>query len=90
MDEYIHLQFAASYNAERKVKTGNPYKSLITDLISSGVQIEMCGATAAAHRGVMQTSSLESRSTRMLWREWHSSRRKDLRKSLHGTNDPPA
>jgi intracellular sulfur oxidation DsrE/DsrF family protein len=39
-----------AYNAERNVKTGNPYKSLITDLMSRGVQIEMCGATAAAHR----------------------------------------
>lgn len=39
-----------AYNAERNVKTGNPYKSLITDLMSHGVQIEMCGATAAAHR----------------------------------------
>jgi len=39
-----------AYNAERNVKTGNPYKSLITDLMSHGVHIEMCGATAAAHR----------------------------------------
>ena len=38
-----------AYNAERNVKTCNPYKSLITDLMSRGVQIEMCGATAAAH-----------------------------------------
>ena len=38
-----------AYNAERNVKTGNPYKSLITDLMSRCVQIEMCGVTAAAH-----------------------------------------
>ncbi len=39
-----------SYNAERNVKTGNPYKELITELMKNGVQMEMCGATAAAHK----------------------------------------
>ena len=39
-----------AYNAERNVKTGNPYKDLITDLMKQGVQMEMCGATAAAHK----------------------------------------
>lgn len=39
-----------AYNAERHVKTGNPYKSLIIDLMSCGVQIELCGATAAVYR----------------------------------------
>jgi len=38
-----------AYNAERGITTGNPYKDLITDLMSRGVHIEMCGATAAAH-----------------------------------------
>jgi intracellular sulfur oxidation DsrE/DsrF family protein len=37
------------YNADRNVKTGNPYKNLITDLMQRGVEMEMCGATAAAH-----------------------------------------
>lgn len=37
------------YNVDRGVKTGNPYKDLITDLMKVGAQIEMCGATAAAH-----------------------------------------
>ncbi|HHF7348732.1 TPA: DsrE family protein [Legionella feeleii] len=28
---------------------GNPYKALVAQLIKSGVQIELCGATAKAH-----------------------------------------
>ncbi|HWU90201.1 MAG TPA: DsrE family protein [Kofleriaceae bacterium] len=39
-----------AYNAERMVATGNPYKDLVADLIQSGVQVELCGATAAAHK----------------------------------------
>jgi intracellular sulfur oxidation DsrE/DsrF family protein len=31
-----------AYNANRKVTTGNPYKSLIEGLVASGVQIEEC------------------------------------------------
>lgn len=38
-----------AYNAERMIKTGNPYKELIIDLMRRGVQMEICGATAAAH-----------------------------------------
>jgi intracellular sulfur oxidation DsrE/DsrF family protein len=38
-----------SYNADRNIATGNPYKELITDLKRCGVQIELCGATAKAH-----------------------------------------
>ncbi len=38
------------YNAERNVTTGNPYKELITDLMKRGVHMEICGATAAAHK----------------------------------------
>jgi intracellular sulfur oxidation DsrE/DsrF family protein len=37
------------YNLDRGIKTGNPYKNLIIDLMKQGVQIEMCGATAAGH-----------------------------------------
>jgi intracellular sulfur oxidation DsrE/DsrF family protein len=38
-----------AYNAERNVSTGNPYKELVTDLMKRGVQVELCGATAAVH-----------------------------------------
>jgi intracellular sulfur oxidation DsrE/DsrF family protein len=39
-----------AYNAERNVATGNPYKGLVADLMKHGVQIELCGATAKAHK----------------------------------------
>lgn len=39
-----------AYNADRMVATGNPYKKLVTDLMKRGVQIELCGATAAVHK----------------------------------------
>jgi intracellular sulfur oxidation DsrE/DsrF family protein len=39
-----------AYNAERMVSTGNPYKELVADLMKCGVQVELCGATAAVHR----------------------------------------
>src|SRR3954454_7614222 len=38
-----------AYNAERNVSTGNPYKEVVGDLVKRGVQVELCGATAAAH-----------------------------------------
>lgn len=38
-----------SYNTERMVATGNPYKHLVADLMKRGVQIELCGATATVH-----------------------------------------
>jgi intracellular sulfur oxidation DsrE/DsrF family protein len=38
-----------AYNAERHIGTGNPYKDLIADLTSRGVQLELCGATARIH-----------------------------------------
>jgi hypothetical protein len=38
------------------VKTGNPYAKLITGLMDQGVQIELCGATAAANHWAMRTS----------------------------------
>ena len=44
-----------SYNANRHVQTGhpihtgNPYGKLIAGLMEQGVQIELCGATAAAN-----------------------------------------
>jgi intracellular sulfur oxidation DsrE/DsrF family protein len=40
----------ASYNAERMVTTGNPYKELVADLMTRGVHIELCGATAKVHK----------------------------------------
>jgi intracellular sulfur oxidation DsrE/DsrF family protein len=45
----------ASYDANRRVQTGhpiqtgNPYGKLIDGLMKQGVQIELCGATAAAN-----------------------------------------
>ena len=39
-----------AYNAERNIATGNPYKGLVADLMKRGVQIELCGATAKAHK----------------------------------------
>jgi intracellular sulfur oxidation DsrE/DsrF family protein len=38
-----------SYNSDRNVDTGNPYKALLAALMERGVQIELCGATAQAH-----------------------------------------
>ena len=38
-----------SYNADRNIATGNPYRHLVQDLMRRGVQIELCGATAKAH-----------------------------------------
>jgi intracellular sulfur oxidation DsrE/DsrF family protein len=40
----------SAYNVERNIENGNPYKSLIIDLMKRGVKIEICGATAAAHK----------------------------------------
>ncbi|AXF16823.1 DsrE family protein [Paraburkholderia caledonica] len=39
-----------AYNAERNIATGNPFKALLADLIGRGVRVELCGATAAAHK----------------------------------------
>ena len=39
----------SSYNTDRNVATGNPYKDLVADLMKRGVHIELCGATAKAH-----------------------------------------
>jgi intracellular sulfur oxidation DsrE/DsrF family protein len=36
----------ASYNANRHITTGNPYKELLNGLMKKGVQLELCGATA--------------------------------------------
>ena len=39
-----------AYNSERTVATGNPYRQLVADLMKRGVRIELCGATARAHK----------------------------------------
>jgi intracellular sulfur oxidation DsrE/DsrF family protein len=39
-----------AYNTERNVATGNPYKQLLADLTKRGVEVELCGATATAHK----------------------------------------
>jgi intracellular sulfur oxidation DsrE/DsrF family protein len=38
----------AAYNADRNIETGNPYKDLVANLMSRGVHVELCGATARA------------------------------------------
>jgi intracellular sulfur oxidation DsrE/DsrF family protein len=38
-----------TYNANRHVATGNPYKGLLNELMQKGVQVELCGATAKAN-----------------------------------------
>jgi intracellular sulfur oxidation DsrE/DsrF family protein len=38
-----------SYNANRHINTGNPYKQLLNGFVGMGVQLEMCGATAKAN-----------------------------------------
>ena len=40
----------SAYNTERNIATGNPYKELVADLMKRGVQVELCGATATAHK----------------------------------------
>jgi intracellular sulfur oxidation DsrE/DsrF family protein len=35
-----------TYNANRHVNTGNPFKGLLEGLQANGVQLELCGATA--------------------------------------------
>jgi intracellular sulfur oxidation DsrE/DsrF family protein len=41
-----------SYNTNRRVTTGNPYKGFIAELMQQGVQIELCGATAKGNHWV--------------------------------------
>jgi len=38
-----------SYNADRNIAGGNPYKDLLIGLMRRGVKVELCGATAKAH-----------------------------------------
>jgi intracellular sulfur oxidation DsrE/DsrF family protein len=38
-----------AYNAARMVSTGNPFKELVANLMKRGVQVELCGATAAVY-----------------------------------------
>ena len=38
-----------AYNAHRQVKTGNPYKNLVAELIRQGVQIEECAMSMENH-----------------------------------------
>jgi intracellular sulfur oxidation DsrE/DsrF family protein len=40
----------ATYNEVRHVKTGNPYAKALAAWMQRGVQVELCGATAAANR----------------------------------------
>jgi intracellular sulfur oxidation DsrE/DsrF family protein len=38
-----------AYNVDRNIATGNPYKDLIGNLMTRGVRVELCGATARVH-----------------------------------------
>ncbi len=42
----------ASYNADRNIETGNPYRELVSNLMKRGARVELCGATAKAHQWV--------------------------------------
>jgi intracellular sulfur oxidation DsrE/DsrF family protein len=37
------------FHTDRAIETGNPYKGLVTNLMSRGVHVELCGATAKVH-----------------------------------------
>src|SRR5258708_28027846 len=37
------------YNAYRNIPTRNPYKILLAELMTHGIQVELCGATAKEH-----------------------------------------
>ena len=38
-----------AYNLDRNIATGNPYRDLIANLMTRGVRVELCGATARVH-----------------------------------------
>lgn len=38
-----------AYNTDRKVAIRNPYRQLLVELMKNGVEVELCGATAAVH-----------------------------------------
>lgn len=38
-----------AYNVSRKIAAGNPNRDLIADLVTRGVKVELCGATAKAN-----------------------------------------
>lgn len=38
-----------SYDADRHVASGNPYKAVLSELMAKGVELELCGATAGSH-----------------------------------------
>ncbi len=71
-----------AYNVDRNIVTGNPYKTLVTDLMQEGVRIELCGATAAAHKWGHADLLPGVRSTPMQWRAPRSSFRKASLRSL--------
>jgi intracellular sulfur oxidation DsrE/DsrF family protein len=41
-----------TYNAVRKTKTGNPFKAMIQNLISQGVEIEECAVTMKGNKWI--------------------------------------
>nr|WP_284506995.1 DsrE family protein [Caballeronia sp. GAFFF1] len=38
-----------SYNRDRNIESGNPYRRMVEELIEKGVRVELCGATAKSH-----------------------------------------
>src|SRR6266849_3775123 len=75
-----------AYNANRMVSTGNPYKELVADLVKHGVQVELCGATAAVHHWGNEDLLQESKSIATPCQECHSSCRTGSCKSRNGIN----
>ena len=58
-----------AYNAERMVATGNPYKGLLADLTNAVCKLSCVARRRKFTSGEQETCFLESRSTRMPWRE---------------------
>jgi len=49
--------------------TGNPYKKVLNDIMSKGVQLELCGATAKGNHWGNANLLPRARSTSMQWSE---------------------
>jgi hypothetical protein len=66
-----------SYNAERMIATGNPYKALVADRRCAECKLSCMARRRQFTSGEIQICFQESRSTRMRWRECPSSLKKD-------------
>jgi hypothetical protein len=54
-----------AYNADRMVATGNPCKQLVVELMNRGVDVELCGETATAHKHGRHGTNVAARSRRV-------------------------